>query len=36
MNKSIFICILVTSMKINFVIYYNAKLYGDSEMTNTE
>lgn len=35
MNKSFF-CILATSVKINFGIYYNAKLYEDSEMTNTE
>ncbi len=36
MNKSIFICILSTSMKINFGIYCNAKLCGYSDMTNTE
>ena len=35
MNKSFF-CIFGNICEIYFGIYYNAKLYGDSEMANTE
>ena len=35
MNKSFF-CIFGNICEISFGIYYNAKLYGDSEMANTE